>query len=157
MVPNWTLNILINMGPFWNCALVLCIMAFFFAAFPMEGFTMDHQCHCLSTTNDYINSRWFQRIEILPAGSHCRKTEIMWVRGIYIYGVCFENIGYFQCYISVYVLYRITCHIIITGYGFGFSQCLQKFWMLFYIYYTTLCQSTARILFCANLTSIVIK
>ncbi|XP_017307333.1 alveolar macrophage chemotactic factor [Ictalurus punctatus] len=54
----------------------LCCFATVFA-FPMEGFTMDHQCHCLSTTNDYINSRWFQRIEILPAGSHCRKIEII--------------------------------------------------------------------------------
>ncbi|KAF4074359.1 hypothetical protein AMELA_G00238520 [Ameiurus melas] len=54
----------------------LCCFATVFA-FPMEGFTMDHQCRCLSTTNSYINSRWFQRIEILPAGPHCRNIEII--------------------------------------------------------------------------------
>ncbi|XP_051955251.1 C-X-C motif chemokine 3-like [Xyrauchen texanus] len=43
-------------------------------AVSMEGF---NKCHCLITTDHIIPSRFFKRIEILPPGAHCRKTEIL--------------------------------------------------------------------------------
>ncbi|XP_051540717.1 C-X-C motif chemokine 13 [Myxocyprinus asiaticus] len=46
-------------------------------AVSMEGFTSNNKCHCLTTTATIIPSRFFKRIEILPPGAHCRKTEIL--------------------------------------------------------------------------------
>ncbi|XP_060762626.1 interleukin-8 [Neoarius graeffei] len=54
----------------------LCCFASIFAL-PMEGAVMDHDCRCLNTVSSQINSQRFQRIEILPPGSHCRNTEII--------------------------------------------------------------------------------
>ncbi|KAB5528582.1 hypothetical protein PHYPO_G00141880 [Pangasianodon hypophthalmus] len=54
----------------------LCCVATMFA-FPLEGFTRGHQCRCLSTTDTYMNPRWFQTIEIVPAGPHCRSSEVI--------------------------------------------------------------------------------
>ncbi|XP_067294537.1 alveolar macrophage chemotactic factor [Pseudorasbora parva] len=46
-------------------------------AFPMDGFATNNKCQCLTTTSTIIPPRLFQRIEILPAGAHCRKIEIL--------------------------------------------------------------------------------
>ncbi|KAI5613105.1 C-X-C motif chemokine 13 [Silurus asotus] len=60
--------------------LLLAVTAIFcFAsiyAIPM-GMTSGHQCRCLTTTDVEINQRWLQKMEIVPAGPHCRNTEIM--------------------------------------------------------------------------------
>ncbi|KAF4113095.1 growth-regulated alpha protein [Onychostoma macrolepis] len=45
-------------------------------ALPMEGFGFN-KCQCVATTSSSISSRLFQRIEIVPPGAHCRKTEIL--------------------------------------------------------------------------------
>ncbi|XP_056312973.1 interleukin-8 [Danio aesculapii] len=46
-------------------------------AFPMDGFATENKCKCQTTTSSKIPPRLFQRIEILPAGAHCRKAEIL--------------------------------------------------------------------------------
>ncbi|XP_077087443.1 alveolar macrophage chemotactic factor [Siphateles boraxobius] len=46
-------------------------------AFPMDGFANNNKCQCLATTSAVIPPRLFQKIEILPAGAHCRKIEIL--------------------------------------------------------------------------------
>ncbi|XP_051519012.1 interleukin-8-like [Myxocyprinus asiaticus] len=46
-------------------------------AISMEGFTPNNKCHCLITTDHFIPPQFFKRIEILPPGAHCRKTEIL--------------------------------------------------------------------------------
>ncbi|XP_026066952.1 C-X-C motif chemokine 2 [Carassius auratus] len=45
-------------------------------ALPMEGFG-SNKCQCVTTTSNKISTRLFQRIEIVPPGAHCRKTEIL--------------------------------------------------------------------------------
>ncbi|XP_067261808.1 interleukin-8 [Chanodichthys erythropterus] len=46
-------------------------------AIPMDGFATNNMCQCLTTSSSVIPPRLFQRIEILPPGAHCRKTEIL--------------------------------------------------------------------------------
>ncbi|XP_016306203.1 C-X-C motif chemokine 13-like [Sinocyclocheilus anshuiensis] len=46
-------------------------------ALPMDGVATNSNCQCVTTTSSIIPSRLFQRIEILPPGAHCRKTEIL--------------------------------------------------------------------------------
>ncbi|KAK2845532.1 hypothetical protein Q7C36_010386 [Tachysurus vachellii] len=64
-----------------HCSLLLAVIALCcFAtvfAFPMDGFAPDNQCRCLHTTNERLNVRMFQRIEIVPAGPNCRNTEVI--------------------------------------------------------------------------------
>lgn len=47
------------------------------SAFPMDGFATNNKCRCVTTTSSIIPPRFFQRIEILPQGAHCRRTEIV--------------------------------------------------------------------------------
>uniref|UniRef100_A0A673FJ67 Chemokine interleukin-8-like domain-containing protein n=1 Tax=Sinocyclocheilus rhinocerous TaxID=307959 RepID=A0A673FJ67_9TELE len=44
---------------------------------PMDGVVANSNCQCVTTTSSIIPARLFQRIEILPPGAHCRKTEIL--------------------------------------------------------------------------------
>lgn len=53
-------------------------------ALPMEGFGFN-KCQCVATTSSIISPREFQRIEIVPPGAHCRKTEILWVMMFCLY------------------------------------------------------------------------
>nr|XP_021327320.1 C-X-C motif chemokine 13 [Danio rerio] len=46
-------------------------------ALPMDGFATENKCKCQTTTSSRIPPRLFQKIEILPAGAHCRKAEII--------------------------------------------------------------------------------
>ncbi|KAI4893531.1 hypothetical protein NFI96_011214 [Prochilodus magdalenae] len=54
----------------------LCCLAIV-SAVPMDGFSTDHKCRCLTTTSDPISPRHFQRIEIIPPSAYCRTTEIL--------------------------------------------------------------------------------
>uniref|UniRef100_A0A8C1KC97 Chemokine interleukin-8-like domain-containing protein n=1 Tax=Cyprinus carpio TaxID=7962 RepID=A0A8C1KC97_CYPCA len=45
-------------------------------ASPVKGFGVN-KCQCVTTTSSIIPSRVFQRIEIVPPGAHCPKTEIL--------------------------------------------------------------------------------
>ncbi|KAK2911866.1 hypothetical protein QQF64_027731 [Cirrhinus molitorella] len=54
---------------------VYCITTVF--ALPMDGFDYSGRCQCVTTTSSRIPTSVFQRIEILPPGAHCRKTEIL--------------------------------------------------------------------------------
>ncbi|XP_050965195.1 interleukin-8 [Labeo rohita] len=54
---------------------VYCFTTVF--ALPMDGFDSNSRCRCVTTTSSVISPRLFQRIEILPPGAHCRKTEIL--------------------------------------------------------------------------------
>ncbi|XP_055055853.2 C-X-C motif chemokine 10 [Misgurnus anguillicaudatus] len=57
-------------------AIALCCITTL-PAFPMDGFDTNNKCRCLTTTTSIVPPRLFQRIEILPQGAHCRKTEIV--------------------------------------------------------------------------------
>ncbi|XP_018970307.1 C-X-C motif chemokine 13-like [Cyprinus carpio] len=46
-------------------------------ALPMDGVATNRNCQCVTTSSSIIPTRLFQRIEILPPGAHCRKTEIL--------------------------------------------------------------------------------
>ncbi|KAK3538781.1 hypothetical protein QTP86_015906, partial [Hemibagrus guttatus] len=46
-----------------------------FTAMPMM--IPEERCSCLKKTVNRINTRLFQRMEIVPAGPHCLKTEII--------------------------------------------------------------------------------
>ncbi|XP_059403906.1 alveolar macrophage chemotactic factor-like [Carassius carassius] len=46
-------------------------------AFPMEGLGTHRNCQCVTTSTAVIPPRLFQRVEILPPGANCRKTEIL--------------------------------------------------------------------------------
>uniref|UniRef100_A0A672KAR1 Chemokine interleukin-8-like domain-containing protein n=1 Tax=Sinocyclocheilus grahami TaxID=75366 RepID=A0A672KAR1_SINGR len=54
----------------------LTLCTWLLLALPMEGFG-SNKCQCVTTTSSIIPSRVFQRIEIVPPGAHCRKTEIL--------------------------------------------------------------------------------
>ncbi|KAJ8005529.1 hypothetical protein DPEC_G00118900 [Dallia pectoralis] len=56
-------------------ALTLCSFAVI-QAFPMEGFA-PIKCRCIQTSPNFVHPRLFKRLEILPAGAHCRYTEII--------------------------------------------------------------------------------
>ncbi|CAM4540377.1 unnamed protein product [Leuciscus chuanchicus] len=43
----------------------------------MDGIATNNKCQCLTTTSAIIPPRLFHKIEILPPGAHCRKTEIL--------------------------------------------------------------------------------
>ncbi|XP_034152518.1 C-X-C motif chemokine 13-like [Esox lucius] len=45
-------------------------------AIPMEGFA-PVSCRCIRSSSDFIPPKLFKRMEILPAGAHCRYTEII--------------------------------------------------------------------------------
>ncbi|XP_043095059.1 growth-regulated alpha protein [Puntigrus tetrazona] len=45
-------------------------------ALPMEGFG-SNKCQCVTTTSSVVSAQSFQRIEIVPPGANCRKTEIL--------------------------------------------------------------------------------
>lgn len=55
------------------------------SAFPMDGIATNNKCQCLTTTSAVIPPRLFHKIEILPPGAHCRKTEILWVMMFCLY------------------------------------------------------------------------
>ncbi|XP_026885436.1 interleukin-8-like [Electrophorus electricus] len=57
-------------------ATLLCCFATLHAL-PMEGTTLSFRCRCVKTTTSFINPRTFRRVEILPAGARCRKTEVL--------------------------------------------------------------------------------
>lgn len=60
-------------------------------ALPMEGFG-SNKCQCVTTTSSIIPPRVFLRIEIIPPGAHCRKTEILWVMMFRIYTSTYTSI-----------------------------------------------------------------
>ncbi|TSN86076.1 39S ribosomal protein L1, mitochondrial [Bagarius yarrelli] len=64
-----------------HCSLLLAVTALCYfgvmVAFPMEGIIMDNHCRCLSTIDSRISTRLFHRMEIVPAGPHCRNSEII--------------------------------------------------------------------------------
>ncbi|KAJ8005594.1 hypothetical protein DPEC_G00119560 [Dallia pectoralis] len=56
-------------------ALTLCSLTVI-QAFPMDDFAQI-KCRCIRTSSNFIPTRQFQRLEIVPAGAHCRYTEII--------------------------------------------------------------------------------
>ncbi|XP_030622215.1 interleukin-8 [Chanos chanos] len=43
----------------------------------MDGFAFGHKCRCVRTTSSFIHPRQYKKIEILPVGANCRRTEIL--------------------------------------------------------------------------------
>uniref|UniRef100_A0A672MKI9 Chemokine interleukin-8-like domain-containing protein n=1 Tax=Sinocyclocheilus grahami TaxID=75366 RepID=A0A672MKI9_SINGR len=61
----------------WLQHVILTVSTWLLSALPMDGVVVNSNCQCVTTTSSIIPSRLFQRIEILPPGAHCRKTEIL--------------------------------------------------------------------------------
>ncbi|KAK3514408.1 hypothetical protein QTP70_017615 [Hemibagrus guttatus] len=62
-----------------HCSLLLAVTALYCIAtvFAMPMMIPEERCSCLKKTVNRINTRLFQRMEIVPAGPHCLKTEII--------------------------------------------------------------------------------
>ncbi|NP_001134571.1 C-X-C motif chemokine 13 precursor [Salmo salar] len=56
--------------------LTLCCFAALHA-FPMGGFAPRRTCRCIRTSSAFISPMRFHKLEILPAGSHCSRIEII--------------------------------------------------------------------------------
>ncbi|XP_056140193.1 C-X-C motif chemokine 10 [Lampris incognitus] len=59
-----------------QAAVVLCCIITLHA-FSMDGFAPGLRCHCRKTTSHQIPAHLFKKLEVIPPGAQCRRTEII--------------------------------------------------------------------------------